>query len=107
MLVNLFPGEFRFRWGKLKHEANVGADHGNEPPWFGKLQFGRVNAARCIYAAKDVRQQDVPWSRFELVTMPKRLTFINRNLSVIQNKNRQRRDYLERMGDHLITGHAV
>jgi hypothetical protein len=103
MLVNLFPEEFRFRWEKLKHEAN----RGSVQPWFGKLQFGKVNTARCIYAAKDVRQQDVPWSRFELVTMPKRSKFTNRNLSVIQNKNWQRRNYLKRMQDPLVTGRAV
>ena len=107
MLVNLFPAEFRFRWERLKHEANGGGDRSNEPPWFGKLQFGRVNIARCIYATKDVRQHDVPWSRFELVTMPKRSKFTNRNLSVIQNKNRQRRSYLKRMLDPLVIGHAV
>jgi hypothetical protein len=107
MLVHLFPDEFRFRWGKLKHEANGGADRGNEPPWSGNLQFGRANIARDIYAAKDVRQQDVPWSRFELVTLPKRPSFTNRNLSVIQNKNRQRRTYLMGIGDPPIAGHAV
>ena len=84
MLVNLFPEEVRFRWVKLKQQFSV--DPGSETPWYGKLQFGRVNMARCIYAAKDVRQENVPWSRFELVTMPKRSKFTNRNLSVIQNK---------------------
>jgi hypothetical protein len=107
MLVNVFPAEFRFRWERLKLESKRGEDVQGGPPWFGKLQFGRVNIARSIYAAKDVRQRDVPWSRFELVTMPKHLKFMNRNLSVIQNKNRQRRTYLKRMGDPLVTGHVV
>ncbi len=107
MLVNLFPGEFRFRWERLKHEYSRDARLADDAPWFGKLQFGRVNIARSIYAAKDVRQQDVPWSRFELATMPKRSSFTNRNLSVIRNKSRQRRTYLKRIGDPLVTGHRV
>jgi hypothetical protein len=107
MLVNLFPQEFRFRWERLKLESGRGEDVQRGPPWFGKLQFGRANIARRIYAAKDVRQLDVPWSWFESVTMPKRLKFTNRNLSVIQNKNRQRRTYLKRIGDPLVTGHVV
>ncbi len=107
MLVNLFPEEFRFRWEKLKQQASCREDIRRAPPWLGKLQFGRVNIARCIYAAKDVRRQDVPWSRFELVTMPKRWRFTNRNLRVIQNRNRQCRNYLKRIGDPLVTGHRV
>jgi hypothetical protein len=107
MLVNLFPDGFRFCWVKLKQESSRSADLGSETPWFGKLQFGKVNTARCIYAAKDVRQQDVLWSRFELVTMPKRSKFTNRNLRVIQNKNRQRRNYLKRTHDPLVTGRSV
>jgi hypothetical protein len=107
MLVNLFPAEFRFRWERLKREDGGGARLADDAPWFGKLEFGRANIARCIYAAKDVRQQDVPWSRFELVTMPKRSSFTNRNLSVIRNGNRQRRNYLKRMGDPMVTGHVV
>lgn len=107
MLVSLFPAEFRFRWERLKREGGGGADLANDAPWFGKLQFGRANIVRCIYATKNVRQKDVPWSRFELVTMPKRSSFTNRNLSVIQNKNRQCRNHLKRMHDPLVTGHAV
>ena len=107
MLVNLFPEEFRFRWERLKREGSGSGHLANDASWFGKLQFGRVNIARCIYAAKAVRQQDVPWSRFEFVTAPKPSTFTNRNLSVIQNKSQQRRTYLKRIGDPLVTGHAV
>jgi len=107
MLVNLFPAEFRFRWERFKREDGRDARLADDAPWFGKLQFGRANIARCIYAAKDVRQQDVPWSRFEFVTTPKYSKFTNRNLSVIQNKSRQRRHYLKRMGDPLVTGHVV
>jgi hypothetical protein len=105
--VNLFSQEFRFRWERIKREDDCDVRPANDAPWFGKLQFGRVNMARCIYAAKDVRQLDVPWSRFEFVTAPKRLKFANRNLSVIQNKNRQRRSHLKRMHDPLVTGHRV
>jgi hypothetical protein len=107
MLVNLFPAEFRFRWERLKHEDSRDTRLADDARWFGKLQFGRANIARCIYAAKDVRQQDVPWSRVELVTIPKRSKFTNRNLSVIQNKNRQRRNYLKRMRDPLVPDHRV
>ncbi len=88
MLVFLFPEEFRFRWERLKREDGGGADQANDAPWFGKLRFGRTNMARSTYAAKDVRQLEVPWSRFEFVTAPKRSKFMNRNLSVIQNKSR-------------------
>jgi hypothetical protein len=107
MLVNLFPEEFRFGWERLKREDGRDVRLADDAPWFGKLKFGRANIARCIYAAKDVRQQDVPWSRVELVTMPKRSSFTNRNLSVIENSNRQCQNYLKRMGDPMVTGHVV
>ena len=107
MLLNLFPQEFRFRWERLKQQDGGGADLANDALWFGKLQFGHANMARSIYAAKDVRQQEVLWSRFEFVTTPKRSTFMNRNLNVIQNRNRQCRNYLKRMGDPIVTGRVV
>jgi hypothetical protein len=108
MLLNLFPEEFRFRWERLKQGAKRGDALYNDAPWFGKLQFGRVNTARSIYAAKNVRQREVPWSRVEFVTTPKHpKKFMNKNLSMVQNRNRQRRTFLKRMGDPLITDHAV
>jgi hypothetical protein len=58
------------------------------------LRFGRANDTRTIYFAKDVRERDVPWSRFEFVTPPKFDQFQNENLSVIRNTDRQRRAVL-------------
>jgi hypothetical protein len=55
------------------------------------LCFGRANVARRIYAVKDVREKDVLWSRFELVTPPKSKNFTNANLELIRNRDRQKR----------------
>jgi hypothetical protein len=67
-----------------------------------ELDFQDANVARSKYAVKDVRLRDVPWSRFEFVTPPKGKTFSNRNLSVIHNRNRQKRHLLRRDGDPLL-----
>jgi hypothetical protein len=94
MLIGLFPSEFRFLWNKMRllsapdfEEAWI------EYPWE-DITFGRVNVARSIYPAKDVRQHEVSWSRFEFVTPPKFRTFKNENLGVRHNKDRQRRAVL-------------
>jgi hypothetical protein len=52
---------------------------------------GAANTARTIYTVKDVRQAEVSWSRFEFVTPPKWAKFTNKNLSVIRNRDQQRR----------------
>jgi hypothetical protein len=94
MLISLFPFEFRFLWNKLRlSAAPVFARAWVEYPWE-DISFGRVNVARSIYAIKDVRQAEVPWSRFECVTPPKFKTFKNDNLSVCRNRDRQRRAVL-------------
>jgi hypothetical protein len=91
MMIGLFPGEFRFLWNKIRP---LSAPHFEEVwtpyPWE-ELSFGRANTARTIYTVKDVRQAEVSWSRFEFVTPPKFDKFINENLSVIRNRDRQRR----------------
>jgi hypothetical protein len=94
MLSNLFPGEFRFLWKKLDL---LSAQTENEyrrararDPW-ADLTITPANAARHIYAIKDVRQADVSWSRFEFVTPPKCEKFKNENLNATSNRNRQKR----------------
>jgi hypothetical protein len=116
MLSNLFPWEFRVLWvrfrqqlippsqGSKKNSSDRTAD------WLDQLleiEVSRANDRRTIYAVKDVRQNEIPWSRFEFVTAPKSYKFLNENLSVIHNRSRQRRNYLKRKGDPLLTGHVV
>ena len=87
MMISLFPWEFRFLWTKYTpafKRVQI------ERPWE-QIHFGAANTARTIYAVKDVRQAEVSWSRFEFVTPPKWPKFNNENLSVIRNRDRQRR----------------
>ena len=86
-MISLFPWEFGFLW--TKHMPTFKRVQ-IERPWE-KIHFGPANAARTIYTVKDVRQADVSWSRFEFVTPPKWANFENENLSVIRNRDRQRR----------------
>ena len=89
MMISVFPWEFESLWNKL---TSLSA------PAFKRVQierqqihFGAANTARTIYTVKDVRQAEVSWSRFEFVTPPKWETFTNENLSVIRNRDQQRR----------------
>ena len=93
MLISLFPFEFRFLWNKLSFLSARDLREAHQRSLGGNT-FGRVNVARSIYAIKDMRQIEVPWSRFEFVTPPKCRTFKNDNLSVIRNRDRQRRAVL-------------
>jgi hypothetical protein len=101
LLIHLFSGQFKDFWVAFKREAQLQC---NNPPPYDSLQWAddltairctRANLARSVYTAKDVRQSEVPWSRFEFVTLPKRKAFHNTNLSVIHDRNRQRRRLLK------------
>jgi hypothetical protein len=90
MVISLFTWEFAFLW--IKYTPFIMRVQ-MERPWE-KLKFGRANTARAIYTVKDVRQAEVSWSRFEFVTPPKWPQFNNENLSVIRNRDQQRRAVL-------------
>ena len=96
MLVSLFPWQFQFLWHSMRPEHDR-----YPPPWQPRvidkpMVFGRVNTARKIYTVKRVQQIELPWSRFEFVTPPKTRKFQNQNLSVIRNRDRQKRIALKR-----------
>jgi hypothetical protein len=113
LLINLFPSHFKDLWVAFKREAQPQC---NNPPPYDSLQWAddltairctRANLARSIYTVKDVRQNEVPWSRFEFVTLPKRKHFHNTNLSVIHHRNRQRRRLLKSIDDPRVNNHVV
>jgi hypothetical protein len=98
MLIAHFPWEFMFLWHALRPAGDL-----SPPPWQASrpdashsalvepIMFGRANSARKNYTVKDVQMTDVPWSRFEFITPPKTKKFKNENLSVIYNRDRQKR----------------
>lgn len=96
-LISWFQFEFRFLWHKFSSAPALWALKRRQFPWEPDaeheplLSFGRANAARAIYAVKQVRGTDVAWSRFEFVTPPKFKDFTNENLEVIKNRDRQKR----------------
>jgi hypothetical protein len=91
MMIGLFPGEFRFLWNKIRMLSAPDFGQAWKPHPWEDLTSGRANTARTIYTVKDVRQGEVSWSRFEFVTPPKSDKFTNENLSMIRNRDRQRR----------------
>lgn len=104
MAIGLFPSEFRGRWvlqsASTNSDSNLtyalcGQNKRNSPHHIEGLQLGDANIARVVYTAKDIRQEEVAWSRFEFVTAPRSKKFSNRNSSAIHNRNRQRRRYLD------------
>jgi hypothetical protein len=106
-LIATFPSEFGFLWLKFgptaRYKLSPRADTDLSPGEISgeayrkalgresSLCIGRANAAREIYTVKQVREADVPWSRFEFVTPPKFGAFTNENLRVIKNRDRQKR----------------
>ena len=94
MMIGLFPWEFRFLWNKIRMLSAPDFEQAWKPKPWEDITFGRANMARMVYAVKDVRQAEVSWSRFEFVTPPKFDKFINENLRVIHNRDRQRRAVL-------------
>ena len=94
MLSSLFPGEFRFLWKKLDLlSAQTESEYrrARARDLWADIEITPANTARHVYTVKDLRQADVPWSRFEFVTPPRFETFKNENLSVIHNRDRQKR----------------
>ena len=94
MMISLFPWEFGFLWTKLPFRPPLSEFRSNVLG--SKYTSVAANTARTIYTVKDVRQAEVSWSRFEFVTPPKWANFNNENLSVIRNRDRQRRAALGR-----------
>jgi hypothetical protein len=89
MLKSIFVSEFMFLWRSPTTDQIFEIwpiDTESEP-----LVFERANAARATYTVKDVGPIDLSWSRFEFVTPPKFKPFKNENLSVLQNRDHQKR----------------
>jgi hypothetical protein len=104
MLTCILQQEFGFLWATQRVCGSSQIDR-NSSLWhkaLTELDFQPANIARTVYTLKDVRLQDVSWSQFEFITPPKSKTFSNRNLSVIRNRNRQRRNFLKQNGDPLL-----
>jgi hypothetical protein len=96
MLMERFPSDFRALWKKLglllaSDLKDTSVEHS-----FDDIVFGPANTVRAIYTVKDVRQEEVPWSRFEFVTPPKFRTFKNKNRNMIIYRNRQQRAFLQK-----------
>jgi hypothetical protein len=100
-LISLFCWEFRFMWHQVTPFAERCGSVLRPIVKDAPLTFGRVNAARETYTVKSVQSIEVPWSRFEFVTPPKAKTFENENLSVIRNRDRQKRIALQKCKPHL------
>lgn len=103
MLLSFFPFEFTFLWHTLNStdlEMRVWS-----PPWpktkrkSQPIEFCRAGVRRITYTVKDVqsdttkRVQSVreAGSRFEIVQPQRWHKFTNENLSVIRNRDRQKR----------------
>ena len=79
MMISLFPWEFRLLWNKICLLSAPDLDGGREQYPGEDITFGRADTVRKIYTVKDVRQAEVPWSRFEFVTPPKFKTVKTKN----------------------------
>ena len=98
MMCCLFPFEFRFLWNKLDPLVTAnswGPDQYDVVHPLNDLHIVPANAARVVYTAKDVRHNEVAWSRFEFVTPPKFKTFDNENLRQRRSLNHIRRSSLQ------------
>ena len=63
--IFLFQWQFRSLWTHLKLKALQESNRHLTVDWtVADLRFGRANLARTIYGIKDVRQNEVSWSRF-------------------------------------------
>jgi hypothetical protein len=81
-----FPMEFRFLWYP-RFGAEPVPVRVKEP----RLKFERINGGAPTYTVKKVQKRDLDWSRFEFVTPPRHADFSNENLSMIKNRNNQKR----------------
>jgi hypothetical protein len=94
MLLSAFPFEFQFLW----HTLNPSADPVPWSPSWPKakekspsIEFCKADVARTIYTIKRVQSVEEAWSRFEIIQPSRGTKFTNENLSVIQNRDRQKR----------------
>ncbi|MGZ4891669.1 MAG: hypothetical protein ACXV2B_05350 [Halobacteriota archaeon] len=96
MLIAIFRTEFRFLWKKfdILSARNSRQYIARNYDLWKSIQISPSNVARNVYTVKDLRRDHVPWSRFEFVRPPKFNKFSNENLSVIRNRDRQRRAVL-------------
>lgn len=94
MMSSLFPFEFRFNWTKLdasRTGSRYDPERAHRDHPLNDLHIAPANQARAVYTAKNVRQDHVPWSRFEFVTPPKFEKFDNENLQELRKVNCQKR----------------
>jgi hypothetical protein len=96
-LIERFPSEFRALWKKLGLLLASDLEDASVENSFDDITFGRANTVRAIYTVKHVRQEEVPWSRFEFVTPPKFRTLKNKNRNMIIYRNRQQRAFYKKM----------
>jgi hypothetical protein len=96
-LIERFPSEFRALWKKVGLLLASDLEEASVENSLDDITFGRANTVRAIYTVKDVRQEEVPWSRFEFVTPPKFKTFKNKNRNMIIYRNRQQRAFYTKM----------
>jgi hypothetical protein len=94
MLLSAFPFEFQFLWHTLNPSADPAPWSPTWPKVKGKtkpLDFYRADVAQTIYTVELVQSVEQDWSRFEIIQPARGATFSNENLSVIQNRGRQKR----------------
>jgi hypothetical protein len=95
-LLSRVPSEFQTLWHKLNTPSDPTPSQWS-PSWpkaKGKtqpLEFCKADVARTIYTVKRVQSVEEAWSRFEIVRPSQGTKFCNKNLSVVQNRDRQKR----------------
>jgi hypothetical protein len=93
-LVDSFPSEFEYLWYKLNGASDSIPRLWPVPNKIRKsvpIEFCKAEVARTIYTVKRVQSVEEAWSRFEIVRPSQRKTCLNKNLSVVQNRDRQKR----------------
>ena len=95
-LVERFPSEFLYFWDKFDLLSAPDRTDAFVQQYLDGITFSPANTVRAIYTGKDVRQVEVPWSRFEFVTPPKFKKFKNTNRNAIINRDRRQRALLKR-----------
>jgi hypothetical protein len=97
MLIDRFPSEFRALWKKVGLLLASALEDTSVENSFEDITFGPANTVRAIYTVKDVRQEEVPWSRFEFVTPPKFRKVKSKTRNMIIYRNRQQRAFYKKM----------
>jgi hypothetical protein len=100
-LIDRFPREFEQLWHALSGSTNsfLKLSLPNPAKTSGKavpLEFCNGEVARIIYTVKKVQIEEEDWSRFVFVHQSHGTQFKNQNLSVVQNRDRQKRAALKR-----------